>query len=116
MNFKTLLLGTRFLMVAGAFATTSAALPAFATGDASVGKKKAEPCKACHGESGMSISPEFPNLAGQNQDYMIAALTHYKNGKRKNEIMKAQAATLSVKDIEDLTAYYAKQKGLTIKY
>ena len=50
-----------------------------ASGDAEAGRKKSEPCKACHGEAGISVSPEFPNLAGQHADYMIAAIKHYKN-------------------------------------
>ncbi|QJR15625.1 c-type cytochrome [Usitatibacter palustris] len=106
MNLKTILLAS----------VLAAALPAVASGDGAAGKKKAEPCKACHGEAGVSVSPEFPNLAGQHFDYMVAALNHYKNGKRKNEIMKGQAANLSVRDINDLAAYYSGLKGLSVKY
>ena len=93
------------------------ALPALAaSGDADVGRKKSEPCKACHGEAGISASGDFPNLAGQNADYMVAVLNHYKNGKRKNPIMQGQVANLSQKDILDLTAYYSHLPGLKIKY
>ncbi len=106
MRIRTLLL----------FAALGAALPALAAGDPEVGRKKSEPCKACHGEAGMSAAPDFPNLAGQNADYIAAVLKHYKNGRRKNAIMQGQVANLSQKDIYDLAAYYASQKGLTIKY
>ena len=93
------------------------ALPSIASsGNAEAGRKKSEPCKACHGESGISASPDFPNLAGQNEDYIVAALHHYKNGKRKNPIMKGQAANLSEKDIADLAAYFSHQQGLQVKY
>ena len=93
------------------------ALPALAaSGNADAGRKKAEPCKACHGEAGVSASPEFPNLAGQHADYLAAALVHYKNGKRKNPIMQGQVANLSEKDMMDLSAFFASQKGLDIKY
>jgi cytochrome c553 len=87
-----------------------------ASGDAEVGRKKSEPCKACHGDAGISASPEFPNLAGQHADYLTAVLNHYKNGKRKNPIMQGQVANLTPRDIADLTAYYSRQPGLTIKY
>ena len=87
-----------------------------ASGDADVGRKKSEPCKACHGEAGISVSPDFPNLAGQHADYLRTALSHYKNGKRKNPIMQGQVANLSQKDILDLTAYYSSQHGLDVKY
>lgn len=93
------------------------AVPAFAaSGDAAAGKKKSEPCKACHGEAGISISPDFPNLAGQHADYLAATLRHYQDGKRSNAVMKGMAANLSKKDILDLAAYFSKQKGLTTKY
>ena len=93
------------------------AIPAFAaSGDPEVGRKKSEPCKACHGEAGISVSPDFPNLAGQHADYLTTALNHYKNGKRKNPIMQGQIATLSQRDILDLTAYYSRQPGLSVKY
>lgn len=93
------------------------ALPAVAAaGDAAVGKKKSAPCAACHGANGVSPSPEFPNLAGQYPDYLQAALTHYKNGKRKNAIMQAQVANLTPRDMMDLSAYYASQKALSVKH
>jgi cytochrome c553 len=100
-----------------AAAVLAAAMPAMAaSGDADVGRKKSTPCAACHGQNGVSPSPEFPNLAGQYSDYLETALTHYKNGKRKNPIMQAQVANLTPKDIMDLAAYYSKQKGLQVKY
>jgi cytochrome c553 len=89
------------------------AAPAFASsGDAEVGRKKSEPCKACHGEAGISASADFPNLAGQHPDYLAAAISHYKNGKRKNPIMQGQVANLTPRDIADLTAYYSSLPGL----
>jgi len=87
-----------------------------ASGDASVGKKKSTPCQACHGNEGVSPSPDFPNLAGQYPDYLETALKHYKAGKRKNPIMAEQVKNLSDKDIMDLAAYYASLRALTVKY
>ncbi len=87
-----------------------------ATGNAVAGKNKAEPCKACHGEAGVSASPAFPKIAGQHADYLAAALMHYKSGKRQNAIMAGQVTGLSEKDMLDLAAYYASQSGLAIKY
>ena len=92
-------------------------VPAFASsGDAEAGRKKSTTCAACHGPNGISASPEFPNLAGQYPDYLQTALTHYKNGKRKNPIMTAQVSNLSPKDIMDLAAYFSSQKGLQVKH
>ena len=58
----------------------------------------------------------FPNLAGQYEDYILKALSHYKNGKRKNPIMAAQVANLKDKDILDLAAYFSHQPGLIVKH
>ena len=89
---------------------------AAASGDAEVGKKKSAPCAACHGANGVSASPEFPNLAGQYPDYLETALKHYKSGKRKNPIMQGQVANLEPRDMMDLAAYFASQKGLQVKH
>ena len=98
-------------------ALATLALPTLAaSGDADVGRSKSTPCAACHGANGVSPSPDFPNLAGQYVDYLQTALTHYKNGKRKNPIMQGQVANLSPKDIADLAAYFASQKGLQVKH
>ncbi|MEI6738045.1 MAG: cytochrome c [Pseudomonadota bacterium] len=89
-----------------------------AAGNADEGKKKAETCKACHGEGGAKpIMPEYPVLAGQHEDYLVAALSQYKTGKRQNPIMKGFAAALSPQDIRDLAAYLSSQKSaLKSKY
>ena len=100
-----------------ALALLAIALPvAAASGEAEVGKKKSAPCAACHGANGIGISADFPNLAGQYEDYLVKVLSHYKNGKRKNPIMQGQVANLSVRDIQDLAAYFSSQKGLDVKY
>ena len=100
-----------------ALALVSLALPvAASSGDAEVGKKKSGPCAACHGPNGVSVGPEFPNLAGQYEDYLVTALHHYKNGKRKNPIMQGQVANLTEKDMSDLAAYFASQGALRVKH
>ncbi|HEX5314344.1 MAG TPA: c-type cytochrome [Gammaproteobacteria bacterium] len=68
-------------------------------------------CVACHGKHGVSTNPEFPTLAGQYQDYLLQALKEYKTGERKNAIMNGVAASLSLADMKQLAAYFAKQHG-----
>lgn len=87
-----------------------------ASGNAEAGHKKSTPCQACHGPQGISVSPAFPNLAGQNVDYIQEALRQYKDGRRTNPIMKGQAANLSERDVEDLAAYFSSQHGLETKH
>ncbi len=101
---------TAFTAVAGLILMLAGA-SVFAGGDVAAGKEKSAPCAACHGADGNSTDPNFPLLAGQHADYLVKALEDYKSGARKNAIMAGFAAGLSRKDMEDLSAYFASQKG-----
>lgn len=85
-------------------------------GNPVAGKKKAQACVACHGPGGHSTVPRYPILAGQHADYIVHALTAYQTGDRKSPIMQPMAAPLSEQDKEDLAAYFASQKGLTLPW
>jgi cytochrome c553 len=77
-------------------------------GDAKAGRAKAESvCAVCHGVDGLAKIPEAPNLAGQNENYLLAQLTAFKSGERKNEMMSVVSQNLSDADIENLAAYYS---------
>ena len=80
-------------------------------GDAAAGATKAAACAACHGLDGNSADPQYPKLAGQHPEYLAKALHDYKSGARPNAIMAGFAAGLSDEDIDDLSAYFASQKG-----
>jgi cytochrome c553 len=84
--------------------------------DPVAGQAKSNTCAACHGPDGNSQAPDFPRLAGQQQDYLVRALNDYQSGARKNAIMAPQVANLSQRDIADLAAYYSEQRGLKLKY
>jgi DmsE family decaheme c-type cytochrome len=43
-------------------------------------------CAACHGENGIAISPAFPNLAGQDSQYLADAMRAYKVGARNKVV------------------------------
>ncbi|MBL8447695.1 MAG: cytochrome c [Zoogloeaceae bacterium] len=88
--------------------------PAMA-GDPAAGKEKAAVCGACHGADGNSAIPDFPRLAGQQEDYLLRALQDYKLGRRKNPIMGAQVEALSKADMADLAAWFSSQQGLVVK-
>lgn len=70
---------------------------------------KAQPCAACHGAAGISVNPEWPNLAGQHASYIAKQLGHFKAGTRKNDLMSAMAAGLSDEDMQALGAHFASQ-------
>lgn len=89
-------------------------MPIYADTSYERGKEKSVTCSACHGADGNSNNKIYPKLSGQYKNYLVHALNAYKNGDRKNAIMSGFAAGLTDQDINDLSQYYSKQKGLTI--
>ncbi|MDA0119492.1 c-type cytochrome [Vibrio sp. T11.5] len=86
---------------------------AMAAGDVAAGKTKAAVCAACHGADGVAVIPGYPNLKGQNEQYIVTSINAYKNKERNGglaAVMQAQAAMLSDADIANLAAYYASLK------
>ncbi|USD65921.1 cytochrome c [Vibrio sp. SCSIO 43136] len=82
-------------------------------GDVAAGKAKAGVCAACHGPAGIAMIDGYPNLAGQNEKYLVESMKAYKNKQRNGGlavVMQAQAAALSDQDIENLAAYFASLK------
>jgi len=91
----------------------SMSLAAQAGGDISAGKAiVAEKCQACHGADGNSPTPMYPRLSGQHANYIVQALTEYKDGTRNNAIMSGFAAGLSEQDRKDVAAWFSSQSGL----
>ncbi len=105
----------RILTLALGIIAAAATSGTLAAGNAADGKQKSQACVACHAEDGNSTSPQFPRLAGQHPDYLVKALRDYKSGARKNPIMAPFAMSLSPRDMEDLAAYFAQQKGLSTR-
>ena len=85
--------------------------PALAAGSKEAGQAKAAVCGGCHGMDGNSLSPEWPNLAGQHPAYIERQLKAFKAGERKNDLMAPMAMILSDEDMADLAAYFATQKA-----
>ena len=86
---------------------------AFSAGNAAAGQTKSTVCHACHGPTGNAVQPIYPNLGGQHEDYLVKSLKEFRDGTRQNAIMSGFATNLSDADIEDISAWYASQKGLT---
>jgi len=87
-------------------------LPAF-TGDIDVGKAGATVCAGCHGMDGKSVAPGFPNLAGQDFQYLKNQLMNYRNKTRtggQSTLMYGMAGGLSDDDIENLAMYFSSLK------
>ena len=81
-------------------------------GSETEGIEAAATCVACHGQNGISMSPTWPTLAGQHEDYLLHALNQYRDGARSDPVMSQMAATLSDDDVELLAHFFASLKGL----
>ena len=78
-----------------------------AAGNAGAGAMKAAVCAACHGQKGVSSNPLWPNLAGQQEQYLANQIKAFRDGTRTDVSMQPFVANLTDQDIEDLAAYYA---------
>jgi cytochrome c553 len=90
-----------------------ASSPAFAKGDPARGKPLAYTCTGCHGIADYKNAyPSYrvPKIAGQNEQYIVAALTGYKKGERNHATMQAHAQSFSDQDIADIAAYLSSLK------
>ncbi len=77
------------------------------SGDATRGKELAERCSHCHGENGIGVEPEVPNLAGQLAAYTYKQLQHYKaKGPRNHNPMRRRVRRLSNQEMADVAVFY----------
>lgn len=83
-----------------------------AGGSKDVSFDKAQACTACHGNNGISVNAMWPTLAGQHEDYLVRALTGYRNGTRSDPVMSIQAGLIAEQDVEVLAKYFASLEGL----
>src|SRR5262249_11608202 len=89
---------------------TPEVLQILARADVTKGRAKVqEVCVACHGETGVSASPDFPHLAGQSGPAIYKQLFDYRTGSRTHAQMSGIAKARQESEIADVAAYYAGQ-------
>jgi cytochrome c553 len=74
------------------------------------GKVAAAICAGCHGDNGITKTPGAPSLVGQEPKYLVAAMTAYKDGERKNDTMKALIAPITSANLDNIALFYALQR------
>ncbi|MBI4207039.1 MAG: c-type cytochrome [Betaproteobacteria bacterium] len=79
-------------------------------GDPAAGEPLTAVCGGCHGSRGVSTDAATPTLAGQDAQYLLAAIKGYRKT-RRHETMERQVGALSDRDIENITAFYTVQKS-----
>lgn len=68
---------------------------------------RTQACIACHGADGVSVNPQWPNLAGQHEDYLVAQITAFRDGERSNPAMAPFVKALSDEDISAIAKHYS---------
>ncbi|MEP6632783.1 MAG: c-type cytochrome [Luteimonas sp.] len=92
---------------------TAAAMPAAPVGNAQRGLQLTYTCQGCHGVVGYKNAyPNYhvPRIGGQSPQYLVNALSEYKQGARKHPTMQAQAESFSEQDIADIAAFLSGLK------
>ena len=101
---RALLVGAMFLSMHG--------MAAYAAGDAAAGEAQSMACAACHGADGATgIDPTYPNLAGQNEKYLLRQLKMIQSGERALPLMTGQLTGKTEQQLADIAAYYASLPG-----
>ncbi len=83
-----------------------------ASDDAAV-KLATHVCISCHGPGGNSASPTFPKLAAQQEAYLVAQISAFKNGSRgekeAHDYMLGMTTLIDDSTAAALARYYAHQ-------
>jgi cytochrome c553 len=102
-------LATLFSLATLGLGTLNVQAASLVAGSAEAGKARSVTCGACHGPTGNSVNPAWPNLAGQGAPYILAQLKAFKEGTRSDPLMTSQAMLLSEQDMADLAVYFESQ-------
>ena len=71
-------------------------------------------CTACHGKDGKKpLMPDYPKIAGQNEQYIIKQMMDIKSGARANgnsAAMKGVMVIVSDEELKAIADYVSKMK------
>lgn len=65
-------------------------------------------CAGCHGPDGSGIPAQFPRLAGQHADYIMAQLMTFRTGERANDaakMMRTIAVRMTDQEMKEVAQY-----------
>jgi cytochrome c553 len=71
------------------------------------GRKASFFCANCHGEEGISKTPDVPNLAGQNPAYLLEQIRKFGSGERKDKFMQGLIKVLKDEERLQVALFYA---------
>lgn len=74
------------------------------------GQRQAGFCFSCHGEHGISLQPEVPNLAGQPASYLLEQIRRFGDGRRRDAFMQGLLRALPDNQKLNIALYFAAQR------
>lgn len=77
------------------------------------GQRQAAFCFSCHGEHGVSLQPEVPNLAAQPASYLLEQIRRFGDGRRRDSFMQGLLKMLPDREKLNIALYFAAQKPPT---
>lgn len=79
------------------------------------GEKAASVCRHCHGAGGNSMLPEVPNLASQNDAYLLEQMNKFVSGQRKSSAFMEGLIKALTPDERIQIALFLSQQPVTRK-
>jgi cytochrome c553 len=73
------------------------------------GKNVSAYCISCHGIKGKTVNQEWPDLAGQNKEYLMKQLRALRDGSHLAPPMNDIAKKLTDQQITDVAEYYSQK-------
>lgn len=81
-------------------------LPALSHADARRGSQYVASCAHCHGTEGNSSADQYPNIAGQQKEYIFRQLKAFKEGTRSDPMMSSMVGVLDEQAMRDVADFY----------
>lgn len=69
-------------------------------------------CISCHGMHGQTVNSEWPNLQGQQKEYLYQQLLKYRDGTRIHPLMNVIAKELNEQQMSDVAEFYSQSQSL----
>ena len=71
-------------------------------------------CASCHGEDGLTVSDQFPKLAGQSPAAIYKQLSDFRSGARVNDQMSPVAQSLTPDQLAQVASYFGHLRAGSI--
>jgi cytochrome c553 len=71
--------------------------------------ERKELCLGCHGQNGVSPTPQTPSLGGIPEYYALLQLVEFRDGNRKSDIMREMVKDMTDDDLRAAATFVAEQ-------